>query len=96
MDKYNQYALLVSEIEELETKKDSLRKVILEEMQNNKEPKKEIALGKFSISKFKKWTYPKYVLDLEEEYKAKKELSVSTNEATYQEVDVLKFNKISL
>jgi hypothetical protein len=96
MDKYNQYALLVSQKKEIEAKEKVLRKEILADMQANKKDKQEVTLGKFSIVRTKEWTYPKYVLDLEEEYKAKKELSVSTNEATYEEVEILKFNLLKL
>ena len=82
---YNEYALVIAQIDELETKKEALRKEILAEMQNNKQEKVETELGKFSIMKIKQWTYPKYVSELEEEFKAQKAKSVSTGEATFEE-----------
>lgn len=93
---YSQYALLESEIKELENKKDTLRTHILKTMIENKEDKVETAFGKFTVSYLKKWTYPDKVLELGEKFKTAKAKSESTGEASYVENESLRFTPIKL
>lgn len=93
---YEEYALVVAEIEALELKKEQLRPHILQMMVEKGEKKKETSLGSFSISMLKKWKYPPVIAELEDNLKEAKAKAQSTKEATYEEVPSLKFNKLSL
>lgn len=93
---YDEYALLEAEIAERELKKEQLRPLILEQMIENDKKKIETAIGVFSVSKRKKWTYPKVVLDIGEEFKAAQAKAQSTGEATFEETQLLVFTKLKL
>lgn len=93
---YEEYAILNSEIAELEDKKERLREEIIEQMKEEGEEKVETPVGKFTIAKLKKWTYPEEVLAIGERFKTEKALAESTGEATYVEQDSLKFTQIKL
>jgi phage shock protein A len=88
---YEEYALLESQIAALETKKDQLRPHILQMMIDNGTEKVETSVGKFSVSKRKVWTYPEAVTELGEKFKEAKATAESTGDATFEEVDQLRF-----
>lgn len=93
---YEEYAIIDSQIKELESKKEQLRGVILTEMVSKGEEMVETAIGKFSVTRLKKWTYPEKVLELGEKFKAEKAKAESTGEATYEESESLRFTGVKL
>ncbi len=93
---YEDYAIIESQIKELENKKDELRGLILKEMVENGEEAVDTAVGKFSVTRLKTWTYPPKVLELGEKFDAAKEKAKSTEEATFTEKESLRFTKIKL
>jgi hypothetical protein len=93
---YEEYALLESQIEALELKKEQLRPHILQMMIDKGEKKVDTGVGSFSVSKIKKWTFPARIVEMEENVKAEKEKAKSTNEATYEESESLRFTKMKL
>lgn len=93
---YSEYATLEAEIAALELKKEQLRPHILKMMLEAGEDKKDIGVGKFSVSPRKVWTYPQSVLDINEEFKAAKAKAESTGEATFDEVPQLKYTATKL
>lgn len=88
---FEEYAILEAEEKAIKAKKEQLRPFILKRMIDDGIDKLETSVGKFSISKLKKWEYPAQVTELEDKYKAAKALSESTGEATYTETDSLRF-----
>lgn len=96
MNNYEEYAVLDSKIKDLETQKDMLRGLILKDMVDSEQEKIETAVGSFSITRLKKWTYPKKVLELGEKFKTEKAKSESTGEATFTEQESLRFNSIKI
>jgi len=93
---YDEYAKLDAEISALEAKKEQLRPHILQQMIDSGQTKVETAVGKFSVTKLKKWTYPERVVAIGESFKAEKAKAESTGEATYEEQDSLRFTGIKL
>lgn len=93
---YEEYAVLESQIAALEAKKDQLRPSILKKMIEDGMTKVDTAVGKFSVTKRKTWTYPEEVNELGEEFKAAKAKAESTGEATYEESDSLRFTSAKL
>jgi hypothetical protein len=93
---YDEYGNLEMLISELELKKEKLRPMILQQMNESGLEKKEISMGKFSISKLKVWVYPPKVLKIQEDFKAAKAKAESTGEAEYTEKDSLRFTVIKL
>lgn len=93
---FSEYADLEAQIAALETKKEQLRPHIVKMMIENGEEKVETALGKFSIGKRKVWTYPEEVLKIGEEFKAAQAKSQSTGDATFEEVDQLRYTAVKL
>ena len=93
---YEEYALLESQIAALEVKKEQLRPHILKQMIDKGEKKVDTAVGSFSISNLKKWTYPEKVLEIGEKFKEAKAKAESTGEASYEENPSLRFTKIKL
>lgn len=93
---FEQYAILEAEIAERESKKDALRSQILKQMVEQGADKIDVGVGKFSITKLKRWTYPEPVVELGEEFKAAKAKAESTGEATYVESDSLRFTAVKL
>ena len=65
-------------------------------MQERGENKHEHALGGFTISPRKIWTYTEKVAELSEELKAQKAKEESTGDATYVEEPQLRFTKSKL
>lgn len=96
MTHYEEYAIIEAQIKELENKKDSLRGLILKEMVESGEEAVDTAVGKFSVTRLKKWTYPESVTSLKDKYDAEKARAESTGEATYTESESLRFTKIKL
>lgn len=93
---HEEYALIESEIAALEVKKGQLRTVILQQMVEKGQNKIETAVGSFTVSKLKKWSYPKWVTDLGDEFKSAKAKAESTEEATYEENESLRFTTLKL
>lgn len=93
---YDEYAVIASQIEELESKKDQLRGLILKQMIDNGEEKVETAVGKFTVAKRKTWTYTAKVIELADKLKATKAKEESTGDATYTEEESLRFTQIKL
>lgn len=96
MTHYDEYAILDAQIKELENQKDTLRGFILKEMVDSGEEAIETAVGKFSVTRLKTWTYPEKVLELGEKFKGAKAKAESTGEATYVEKESLRFTQIKL
>jgi len=92
---YEEYAVLESEIAALEVKKAQLRPFILKGMIENGLKKVDTAVGSFSVSMRKTWTYPQDVTEavdsLSDEIKSLKAKAESTGEAQYEEVESLRF-----
>ena len=93
---YNEYAILESQIKALTLKKEEMRGEILLDMIKRGVKKEEHALGSFSRSTTKSWTYPEDVVKLGDKFKAAKAKSESTGEATYEESDTFRFNLIKI
>lgn len=93
---YEQYAILDAEIKALESKKDELKSQIIKDLVNQGVEKIETTIGKFTVSKLKKWTYPQYVTEANEQYKALKAKAESTGEASYVEDESLRYTPIKL
>lgn len=93
---FEEYATLEAEIAAREEKKAQLRPFILEQMVTKGIKKQDTAVGSFSVSKLKKWTYPERIKQMEEEFKAEKAKTQSTGEATFEEADSLRFTMIKL
>ncbi len=93
---FSEYATLESQIAELELKKEQLKPHIIKMMRDQGLDKTETALGKFSLTLRKVWTYPQEVLDIGEEFKAAKAKSESTGEAELEEVDQLRYTAAKL
>lgn len=87
---------LKAKIAEIELKQDQLRPHIIEMMIADGVEKMETNVGKFTVSKRKVWTYPEAINDLNEELKAQKAKAESTGEATYDEVEGLRFTPVKL
>jgi len=96
MNNYEEYAVLDAKIKDLETQKDMLRGLILKDMVESEQEKIETSVGSFSITRLKKWAYPKKVLDIGEKFKAEKAKAESTGEATFTETESLRFNSIKI
>lgn len=106
-NKYEEYALIEAQIEELESKKETMRTEILADMSERGVLTEKHGLGQFTIAKLKKWTYPAKVLKIEKEKKAEiasltdeiksaKAKAESTGEATYEESDSLRFTSVKI
>ncbi len=96
MSHYDDYAVLAAQIKELEAKKDEIKGFILSEMVEKGEESVDTAVGKFSVTRLKTWTYPARVLDLKEKFDAAKAKAESTGDATYTEKESLRFTQIKL
>lgn len=87
---------LKAKIAEYELKQDQLKPHIIASMIENGAASMDLDIGKFTISKTKKWVYPEAVVELGESYKAEKAKAESTGEATYETVDGLKYTPVKL
>lgn len=93
---YDEYAIVDAQIKELEGKKDQLRVHILKDMVESGEEAVETAVGKFTVTKLKTWTYPEKILEIGEKFKAEKAKAESTGDATFVEKESLRFTSIKL
>lgn len=93
---YAEYAQLDADIAALEMKKEQLRPHIIKMMIEQGLEKIETALGKFTVGKRKIWSYPEHIVELSEQVKSEKAKAESTGEATYEEVDQLRFTAVKL
>jgi hypothetical protein len=93
---YEEYASLEIQAKEIEAKKEQLRPHILQMMLDKGEKKIDTAVGSFSRSKLKKWSYPEWVTKINDDFKVAKAKAESTGEATYEEQDSLRFTMIKL
>ena len=93
---YDQYAVISAQIDALKVQKDEIKANIMAHMEENEESKVETAVGKFSITQLKTWTYTPKVKELNEEFKAQKATEESTGEATFVENPSLRFTKNNL
>ncbi len=93
---YDEYAILDAQIKDLENKKDELRGLILRDMVDAGEEAIETAVGKFSVTRRKTWTYTEKVTELTDKLKATKAKEESTGDATYTEEESLRFTHIKL
>jgi len=93
---YENYAVLDAQIKELTKKKDEIKVSILEDMSVDKSPSMVTAVGKFTVSLLKTWTYPALVTEAEEEFKALKATQESNGNATFVEKPSLRFTQIKL
>ena len=91
---YQEYALLESQLKELETKKEQLRTHILKDMIRKKEEKIETDMGSFTVTKLKTWKYPRSIEVLKENFEAEKARAQSTGDATFTEKESLRFTNI--
>lgn len=93
---YTEYAELDAQIKALEAKKDEIKGIILQEMVDSGEEAVETEVGKFSITRLKKWEYPEEVTKLGDKFKAAKAKAESTGDATFVESNSLRFTGIKL
>jgi len=96
LNNYEEYAVIKSQIKKLKEREEGLKEEIIEEMAEKGEDKVDTSVGKFTISKLKKWTYTPKVAELNEEFKAQKAHEESTGLATFVEEPSLRFTKVSL
>ncbi len=105
--KYEQYAIIDSQIEILEAQKAGLRDEIIKEMVEKGEKKATTEVGSFTVVPLKTWTYSaetsmfeedtkKAIKELSEEIKAKKAAEEESGDATYVEKPSLRFTPIKL
>ena len=104
---YEEYAHIDAQIAALNAQKEQLRPQIIEMMMEQGVKKVETAVGKFSLSPKKSWTYPDHVTSLEsttkeeitilnERIKEAKAKAESTLEATFEESESLRFTSAKL
>jgi hypothetical protein len=93
---YEQYALLNQEQKILDAKIEDLKLAILQDMIDGGVETQTTSIGKFTISKLKKWQYPETITEAEDKLKAKKAKMQSTGEATYEESESLRFTPVRL
>lgn len=93
---YDEYAALDSQIKALETKKEQLRPHIVQMIIDQGADKIETALGKFTITQLKKWTYSDKVEQMADKLKAQKAKEESTGDATFEETPSLRFTLAKL
>lgn len=91
---YEEYAILDAKIKTLTDQRDAIRMEILENLVAQDLQSLNTAVGKFTISKLKSWTYTPAVEEKNEELKALKASEESTGEATYEEKPSLRFIQV--
>lgn len=106
-DYYAEYAMLDAQAREIAGKMEILKALIVAEMDAKSLKSQEHALGKFTVSKLKSWTYPSPVVEMAEkvnelvasmkdEVKAAEALAQSTGEATFTEKESLRFTPVTI
>lgn len=93
---FEEYGQLDAQIAALEAKKDQLKPMIIQKMVEEGMNKVDTSVGKFSITKLKKWDYPEWVIQKGEDFKEAKAKAESTGDATYEEKDSLRFSIVKL
>jgi len=93
---YEEYAVLDAKIKELTAQKDEIKTRIVSEVVASGEKSIATAVGKFTISQYRTWTYTDNVTELEEEFKALKAKEQSVGVATYEEKPSLRFSALKL
>lgn len=93
---YEEYALLDNQIKELTNKKELLREKIVTDMNDRGTDKESHSLGKFTITRIKKWFYTPETIDFEEKLKAQKAKEQSTGDATFEETESLRFTSLNV
>ncbi len=96
MNTYEEYAILDAQIKALTGQKDLLKAKIIEDMVARGEENASTAVGKFTITNLKTWTYTDKVTELEEKFKAQKAKEESTGDATFTEKQSLRFTMLKL
>lgn len=93
---FSEYASVEAQIVALELKKEQLKPHIIKMMKDQGQDKEDIGVGKFSLGIRRIWTYPEYVMDIGEKFKAAKAKAESTGEAELEEVDQLRYTSAKL
>lgn len=93
---YEEYAMLEAQEAAIKAKKEQLRPAILKMMVDQGQKKVETAVGAFSVSMRKVWTYPEEVTSINEKFKEAKAKAESTGDATFEQVEQLRFTKTKL
>lgn len=95
---YEKYALIKGKIAELTEEAESLNAVIIADMNEKGIDKDDesTSLGKFSIAKYKKWTYTEPTQALADELKGIQAKEQSTGDAMCTETDSLRFTAIKI
>ena len=96
MQNFEEYAIIDSQIKELEAKKEGIRALMVKEMIESGQQKVETVWGSFSVNMLKSWTYPEKVNQMNEDFKAAKAKAESTGEATYEEKPSLRFTQTKI
>lgn len=96
MQQYEEYAILDAQIKALTAKKELLREKLIQEMVSSGEQKAETVWGSFSVNMLKSWTYPDYITEMNESYKAAKVKAEKMGEATYEEKPSLRFTEVKI
>jgi pyruvate/oxaloacetate carboxyltransferase len=96
MNLYEEYSLLEAKLAEIELQKEGLRGKILEQMIETGAKKIDTAMGSFTKTTSKKWTYTNKVKELEEEYKAQKVKEQENDIATFVETPTFRYSAIKL
>lgn len=96
MDKYEKYALLAAQISDLEDQKELLKNEIIEDMSQRGSDSEKHGMGKFTVSKVKRWTYSARIVEAEDQLKADKAKAQDTGEATCEESNSLRFTPIKI
>lgn len=91
---YEEYAVLTAQIKDLQNKKDAIAADILKDMAANGMESQKLPIGKFTVAKVTKWTYPESITEAQDKLDAKKEKMKITGEATSQETDSLRYTPI--
>lgn len=90
------YAIIDSEIKTLENQKEELRMQILQDMQKANQDSVVHTAGKFTLSDYKKWTYPEEVKTLEDTYKGAKAKAENDGTATCEITKSLRFTPVKI
>jgi len=93
---YEDYAVLDAQVKLLQGQRDELRVEIVKDIVDSGETAVKTAVGNFTISKLKTWTYTPVVAELNDRLKARKATEESTGEASFEEKPSLRFNQIKL
>lgn len=94
--KYEEYAVLTAQIKDLQNKKDALAVDILKDMVGNGLESQKLPIGKFTVAKVTRWTYPEAIVEAQDKLDAKKEKAKITGEATSETSDSLRFTPVKI